>query len=885
MKKWLITLVFLLPVTASALAVLTAPQGGTGIGSSAGLSIGDCLKVGGTSPFTWSASGCGASSSGFSTTSALWFESQFGDWNVVAGSYLTPTTTLGIILNASSTFTGKVTAAAASTTDLGASNSLFLNFAGGLVYSGASKQLLTQATSSATVSSPLTGAITVVGTGQTIGIQAATASQGGYETQNEFNYVHTATSTFSAPLVYTMGTNAVTCTNASNGVTGCMTANDWGLLHTATTTFTYPLTYTGSTNAVTFPATSTLYGTGTGGQYLVWANNVPTWTASTTYTGTSPMSLTFASGQVTSAIANAAADGSTKGAASFTANDFDATTGNISLDYTNGQAASASNKGFLTSADWATFNGKLNLSNLFSIATTFSTTTLATTTPFYFKTGFYASSTPTVPSRDDYFVAIQGTTTNATTTTLGFTGMLDSLLSTNHSGGVVATTSIGSNFLANSGVTAGSYTNASITVSAGGVITVASNGSAVSPGGDAFTHTLPAQSSTSTRIDFTGGFVSSASSTFSALTATTTFLGNVMLGNSANTGMLLGTTTPFQVSQSYNSYLQTLLWNTNSGSNASTEMVFNNNLSTASAYFGTIGINGGGYTNPLYSGERNNDLFVSASDGGIVFSIASTTASNATSSIDFLTKGTLSSNLRMRIVNDGRIMMGTSSPAWNLLTIASSTAPQISLSDGTPANNLWTIRAIANTFYLATSTAVATSSVASFSIDPNGIAYLPMGLVSNASSTFVQAHWQSYGGVSTSTVNAFMGVGFNVATSTTFYNNVGFHYASSTEPTQLVQVDWNQGTGYRIIASTTLNLVINATSSHPLDMGKYILKICMDGTGSRTVNFITPGQLRWGNGTTTISSAANTCSMIGMVYDATYQLYNVVASSTGMRIN
>lgn len=57
-------------------------------------------------------------------------------------------------------------------------------------------------------------------------------------------------------------------------------------------------------------------------------------------------------------INDAAADGSTKGAASFTAADFNSSTGLISLDYTNGQAASGSTKGFLTSADWTTFNGK-----------------------------------------------------------------------------------------------------------------------------------------------------------------------------------------------------------------------------------------------------------------------------------------------------------------------------------------------------------------------------------------------------------------------------------------------------------------------------------------------------------------------------------------------
>jgi hypothetical protein len=57
-------------------------------------------------------------------------------------------------------------------------------------------------------------------------------------------------------------------------------------------------------------------------------------------------------------IADAAADGSTKGAAAFTAADFNATAGVISIDYTNGQAASGSTKGFLTSSDWTTFNGK-----------------------------------------------------------------------------------------------------------------------------------------------------------------------------------------------------------------------------------------------------------------------------------------------------------------------------------------------------------------------------------------------------------------------------------------------------------------------------------------------------------------------------------------------
>lgn len=60
----------------------------------------------------------------------------------------------------------------------------------------------------------------------------------------------------------------------------------------------------------------------------------------------------------TLAIADAAADGATKGAAAFTAADFNSAAGVISIDYANGQSASAANKGFLTAADWSTFNGK-----------------------------------------------------------------------------------------------------------------------------------------------------------------------------------------------------------------------------------------------------------------------------------------------------------------------------------------------------------------------------------------------------------------------------------------------------------------------------------------------------------------------------------------------
>jgi hypothetical protein len=95
---------------------------------------------------------------------------------------------------------------------------------------------------------------------------------------------NSATTTFTAPLVYSTGTNAVTCTAASASVPGCLAAVDFARFNSATTTFSYPLTYSTATNAVTFPATSTLYGSGTGGQVLVWNNTLgrPTFAATST---------------------------------------------------------------------------------------------------------------------------------------------------------------------------------------------------------------------------------------------------------------------------------------------------------------------------------------------------------------------------------------------------------------------------------------------------------------------------------------------------------------------------------------------------------------------------------------------------------------------------
>jgi hypothetical protein len=60
--------------------------------------------------------------------------------------------------------------------------------------------------------------------------------------------------------------------------------------------------------------------------------------------------------------------------------------------------------------------------------------------------------------------------------------------------------------------------------------------------------------------------------------------------------------------------------------------------------------------------------------------------------------------------NGTYVGIGTSTPVFGLVTIGTSTAPQLVLHDNSTTNNSWTLRSIAGTFYVATSTYTATSS-------------------------------------------------------------------------------------------------------------------------------------------------------------------------------
>lgn len=129
----------------------------------------------------------------------------------------------------------------------------------------------------------------------------------------------------------------------------------------------------------------------------------------------------------TISIANAAADGTTKGAATFTAADFnDNGSGLISLDYANGQKASASVPGFLSSTDWTTFNNKVS-----------TTRAINTSSPLAGGGDLSADRTISIAN-----AAANGSTKGAATfTAADFNDNGSGLISIDYTNGQVATTS------------------------------------------------------------------------------------------------------------------------------------------------------------------------------------------------------------------------------------------------------------------------------------------------------------------------------------------------------------------------------------------------------------------------------------------------------------
>ncbi len=149
---------------------------------------------------------------------------------------------------------------------------------------------------------------------------------------------------------------------------------------------------------------------------------------------------------------------------------------------------------------------------------------------------------------------------------------------------------------------------------------------------------------------------------FTANNGTSTIInGNLMIGNSSNNGNVYGKETPLQISTSTNDYVQALLQNTSAAGSSSAEFVVANNGSKdGSSYYGGIGINGNGYSNGNQTGELGGETFIESSDSGL--DLETLSANTASSSMKFMTNGANIANIRMIILGNGNVGIGTTTP-------------------------------------------------------------------------------------------------------------------------------------------------------------------------------------------------------------------------------
>lgn len=596
----------------------------------------------------------------------------------------------------------------------------------GVISLGGNGNGYTTATSSATVSSPLTGAITVVGTGQTIGIQAATAAQAGYETQNEFNYVHAATSTFSAPLVYTGSTNAVTCTVATASVPGCLAAADF-------TTFSGKLNLSNLfVQDIDFgnPALSTttrlwlkngVYASSTS-QLLFASTTAISWSA--TSTGSNGINLSGGCFAI-----NGACIGGTGGGS-----------GTVAGTGSAGQIA------YYTGATTVSPTSTIFINN---------------TTGF---TGFGGTTTPTVP-----FTFIE--TGLLTTPDLMIDGVQNNAgaemaLNRSSNAGAEANIDFDTNWaerwqlgIQNNGTDDFELWQGTTDAP---VFTINQSSLDVNVGTTTCGNTIEL----CVWGDSNGG-----DSIFAAMTVASTSA--FIVKNNGNVG-INGTSSPYAklsiASISTGDETPTIVVDAANTANGNADMAFNRaNSGTAEA---NIDFNTAGQT------------FWQMGMANV-----------ATAGNDFeLDDG--NSNLVMTILTGKNVTgFGTSTPFWEL-TSATGTAPQLGLSDNNSADFAWTFRSIANNFYVATSTATATSTVADLFLNGRtgaltvnagatstfsaGISVTDISETGGATSTFVNGIDASGGCFSIKGVCVGSSVAGSSASSTLLIDNNTFSGATTT---------------------------------------------------------------------------------------------------------
>lgn len=599
------------------------------------------------------------------------------------------------------------------------------------------------------------GATTTAGTGLTytgnaFNCNTASASVFGCLPAASFSQFNSATTTFTNPIIYTLGTNAVTCQVASGSLAGCLSSADWTTFNSKQAAGTY-LTALGSgyatttQTAIAFSTTTTSFnGLTVGAKFVPTAGAMtytPVWTGTLDNTGLTASTI---SGVSLGGTLNALT--ATNGSLTFSGS-YDGTlarTVGLNVGNTNTWTI-LQNFNYSSTSQYASF---VNASSTNLFAGSFTIATSSAGCAAFMSSGLLTSTGTACGSGGSFtsFTAgaglLGGTITNgqslfsqvgtSTVPTVGQLAYWTKVGGTNTPAllNSVATTS-------ETCTSPLSCTSFDVLTGGGaitlGTITVAKGGTNAT---SFAANTLIASDSLGTTL------VSTTTPTFgqfyaTSTTATSTIANALSITGGGNNYLQVGPGPNYAYSPEYvgdvgkslaNDFVSFNVYNNSNTACASADLTTNHANATALVGYTDLGVTsdvwtgaGCGALQLAQTGVLYNSTYLLNPQGPQMAFWLGTTS--PTAKYTWGAGGYASSNIgAVFFPNAGRMAWATTTPSIGVETIASSTAPQLVLSDGTAGDASWTFRNASGNFYIATTSVdgLSTTTVPALSVNTSG---------------------------------------------------------------------------------------------------------------------------------------------------------------------
>jgi hypothetical protein len=166
---------------------------------------------------------------------------------------------------------------------------------------------------------------------------------------------------------------------------------------------------------------------------------------------------------------------------------------------------------------------------------------------------------------------------------------------------------------------------------------------------------------------------------FQANVTVNSFFAQTKISVGTAAGYDFGALAVIEIDASQNTYVQSVIQNANSGTNASGDLVINNDIGNDSVNYVNFGINSSTYNNTFYTVVGANDAYLFTSNGALGIGTASA------KDVIFHANGTLTTNEVMRMGANGRISVANTLVVNGIITDSTGNVRDIVNSDKTSA--------------------------------------------------------------------------------------------------------------------------------------------------------------------------------------------------------